>query len=287
MARGIQMIRNSQTAHEGTGKAFSGKRIVVTRARAQAESLARRIEEEGGEVIEFPTIEIQLPDDFAAFDGALAKIETYDWLIFTSVNSVEPFLSRLKRQGKSIAALQVMRIGAIGPETAKRLEESGLRTALVPSRYQAEGILDAVAPESVRGKRVLIPRAAEAREILPQTLRERGATVDVVVAYRTVLPAVDPAPLAQRFQRSEIAAVTFTSSSTVRNFVRLFGDATLNSIVGACAVACIGPITARTVEELGGSPNIVAEEFTIPGLVRAMAEYFAVRSQSVRTGARP
>jgi uroporphyrinogen III methyltransferase / synthase len=266
-------------SRETTVKAFSGKRIVVTRARAQAESLARRIEEAGGEVIEFPTIEIQPPGDFVAFDSALEKVETYDWLIFTSVNSVEPFLSRLRRQGKSVAALQAVRIGAIGPETAKHLEESGLRAALVPARYQAEGILDAVALESVRGKRVLIPRAAEAREILPQTLRERGAAVDVVVAYRTVLPAVDPAPLAQRFQRSEIDAVIFTSSSTVKNFVRLFGDANLDSIVGAGAIACIGPITAHTVEELGGRADIVAEEFTVPGLMRAMAEYFAAQSR--------
>jgi len=280
MARGIQMIRNSQTAHEGAGKVLSGKRIVVTRARAQAESLARRIEEAGGEVVEFPTIEIQPPGDFAAFDGALEKIETYDWLIFTSVNSVEPFLSRLNRQGKSAADLANMRIGAIGPETAKSLEKSGLRPTLVPARYQAEGILDAVAPESVRGKRVLIPRAAEAREILPQTLRQRGAAVDVVVAYRTVLPAVDPAPLAERFRRREIDAVTFTSSSTVTNFVRLFGNANINSIVGSSAIACIGPITARTVEELGGRADIVAEEFTIPGLVRELAEYFVAQDKT-------
>jgi uroporphyrinogen III methyltransferase/synthase len=278
MARGIQMIPDHAQSPEPVGKRLVGKRVVVTRARAQAESLTRRIEEAGGEVVEFPTIEIQPPESFIAFDRALEKIETYDWLIFTSVNSVEPFLSRLKRQGKSIAALQTMRIGAIGPETAKRLEESGLRTALVPARYQAEGILDAVAPESVRGKRVLIPRASEAREILPQTLRERGAAVDVVVAYRTVLPAVDPAPLTERFRRREIDAVTFTSSSTARNFVRLFGDGNLGSIVGASAIACIGPITARTVEQLGGRPDVVAGEFTIPGLVRAMADHFAAKN---------
>jgi uroporphyrinogen III methyltransferase/synthase len=276
MARGIQMIRNSPTA---TGKALYGKRIVVTRARAQAESLVRRIEEAGGEVVEFPTIEIQPPEEFSAFDAALAKIETYDWLIFTSVNSVEPFLARLERQSKSTATLEAIRIGAIGPETARRLEESGLRVTLVPMRYQAEGILDAVAPESVRGKRVLIPRAAEAREILPETLRERGAAVDVVIAYRTVLPAVDPAPLAECFGRREIDAVTFTSSSTVRNFARLFGERELGAIVGASLIACIGPITARTVEELGGRANIVAQEFTIAGLVRTMAEYFTAQNK--------
>ncbi len=264
--------------HGPTEKALAGKRIVVTRARSQAESLARRIEAAGGEAIEFATIEIRPPEDFAAFDAALERIDTYDWLIFTSVNSIEPFLSRLKRRGKSTAALQTLRIGAIGPETAKRLEAAGLHAALVPARYQAEGILDALAPQSLGGKRVLIPRAAEAREILPQTLRERGAAVDVVVGYRTVLPAVDPAPLAERFQRREIDAVTFTSSSTVKNFVRLFGGRALDTIVGASAIACIGPITARTVEDSGGRAAIVAGEFTVPGLVQALAEYFAARA---------
>ena len=153
---------------------------MVTRARAQAESLARRIEELGGEVIEFPTIEIQPPESFAAFDAAIEKIASYDWLIFTSVNSIEPFLSRLRGKGKTVASLTALKIGAIGPETAKRLEESGLRASLVPARYQAEGILDAVAAETMRGRRVLIPRAAEAREVLPNTLRQWGAFVDAV-----------------------------------------------------------------------------------------------------------
>lgn len=279
MAREIQVSGKAQAqAHKAAGKPLAEKRIVVTRARAQAESLALRIEEAGGEVIEFPTIEIQPPEDFVAFDAALEKISTYDWLIFTSVNSIEPFLARLEDQGKSAAELGSIRIGAIGPETAKRLEESGLHAALVPARYQAEGILDAVALESIRGKRVLIPRAAEAREILPQTLRERGATVDVIVAYRTVLPAVDPTPFAERFRRREIDAVTFTSSSTVRNFVRLFGERKLGAIVAGSVIACIGPITARTVEELGGRVDVVAQEFTIPGLVQAMAEYFAANA---------
>ena len=191
---------------ESPQKPLIGKRIVVTRARAQAESLARRIEELGGEVIEFPTIEIQPPENFAAFDAAIEKIESYDWLIFTSVNSVEPFLSRLQRKGKTVASLTALKIGAIGPETAKRLEESGLHPSLVPARYQAEGILDAVAPETMRGKRVLIPRAAEAREILPNTLRRWGAFVDVVVAYRTALPATT-----SRLWPSGLTGTRFTS----------------------------------------------------------------------------
>ena len=123
-------------------KPLSGRRIVVTRARAQAESLARRIEELGGEVIEFPTIEIRPPESFVAFDAAVERIDSYDWLIFTSVNSVEPFLARLQQKGKTVASLEALKIGAIGPETAKRLEDAEIRVCLVPERYQAEGLLD-------------------------------------------------------------------------------------------------------------------------------------------------
>jgi len=258
---------------------LAGKRIVVTRARAQAGSLARRIEELGGEVIEFPTIEICPPESFAAFDDAVAKIEDYDWLIFTSVNSIEPFLFRLKRNGKTAAELTRLKVGAIGPETAQRLEEFGIHAGLVPERYQAEGILDAVKPETMQGKRVLIPRAAEAREILPETLREWGASVDVVVAYRTIVPAVDVAPLAELLRLRKVDVITFTSSSTVKNFTRLFDNKNLDALAAGSALACIGPITARTVEQLGGHAGIVAEEFTIPGMVRAIVEYFGSRPE--------
>ncbi len=257
---------------------LAGRRIVVTRARAQAESLARRIEESGGEVIEFPTIEICPPESFAALDDAVARIDDYDWLIFTSVNSIEPFLSRLKQRGKTAEALARLKVGAIGPETAKRLEEFGIHASLVPERYQAEGILDAVEPETMRGKRILIPRAAEARQILPETLRQWGASVDVVVAYRTMLPVIDVAPLAELLRLRKVDVITFTSSSTVRNFTRLFDNKNLGALASGSALACIGPITSRTVEQFGGHPDIVAEEFTIPGMMRAIVGYFASRA---------
>lgn len=252
---------------------LSGRRIVITRARAQAGALADRIEELGGEVIEFPTIDIQSPEGFAAFDEAVAKIESYDWLIFTSVNGVEPFLERLRHAGKDASVLAHLRIAAIGPETAKRLEAAGIHTCLVPQRYQAEGILDAIAPETIAGKRVLIPRAAEAREVLPETLRQWGATVDVVVAYRTVLPHTDARPLAALLEQGKVDVITFTSSSTVRNFVRLFNGRNLGEIAAGSAVACIGPITAGTVKALGGRADILAREFTIPELVNAIVEH--------------
>ena len=254
-------------------KPLDQRRIVVTRARAQAGVLAQRITDLGGVVIECPTIEIQPPSDFGTLDAALARLDSYDWLIFTSVNSVEPFLARLDRAGKSVAQLVRLKVAAIGSETAKRLDGAGITVSVVPERYQAEGILDSLDADEMKGKNVLIPRAAKARNVLPDTLRQWGANVDVVEAYRTAAPDIDVAALRQRLQRGDADIVTFTSSSTVNNFVELFAAADLPSLVGSAAVACIGPITAKTVEDLGGKVVIMAREFTIDGLVKAMVDY--------------
>ena len=255
----------------------------MTRAGAQADSLVEQLQRAGVEVLEFPTIEIQPPASFAGLDEAVQKIERYDWLIFTSVNSVTPFLARLRLAGKSAAAVSSLKVGAIGPETAKRLASAGISASLVPARYQAEGLLDAVKPETMKAKRVLIPRAAEAREILPETLRAWGAWVDVVIAYRTACPDVDVGPLAELLRRRQIDVITFTSSSTVTNFVRLFGNKNLAEIAGASAIACIGPITAQTVAQWGGHADIVAGEFTTAGLTRAIVEHFQSKSVSPRS----
>jgi uroporphyrinogen III methyltransferase/synthase len=263
-------------------KPLAGKRIVITRARKQAETVARSIEELGGEVIDFPTIEICPPESFAEFDAALDKLSLYDWVIFTSVNSVEPFLERLKLRGETAEALSAHKVGAIGAETAKRLESARIRASLVPERYQAEGILDAISPEEICGKRVLIPRAAEAREILPATLRKWGAVVDVVVAYRTELPRLDVRPLSDLLVERKVDVITFTSSSTVRNFVRLFGGRKLGEIARGSTIACIGPITAATVEELGGRADIVADQFTVKDMLRAIVEHFQTSSKANR-----
>jgi uroporphyrinogen III methyltransferase / synthase len=259
-------------------KPLAGRKIVVTRAGAQAYGLVEQIEKAGGEVIEVPTIEIQPPASFAAFDAAVKNIEQYDWLIFTSVNSIAPFLERLRVGGKTVESVHALQVGAIGPETAKRLASAGITASLVPERYQAEGILDAVKPEAMKGKRVLIPRAAEAREILPDTLRAWGATVEVVIAYRTALPSVNTAPLAELLRQRKIDVITFTSSSTVKNFVRLFDGQNLTEIAAGSAIACIGPITASTAEQAGGRPEIVAAEFTINGLTRAIIAHFQTKS---------
>jgi uroporphyrinogen III methyltransferase/synthase len=253
---------------------LSGKRIVITRARSQAGDFARRIEELGGEVIDFPTIEIQSPESYAPLDAAIGSIENYDWLIFTSVNGVERFLARLQKVDGSLKGLAHTQVAAIGPETARRLKAAGLVATVMPKEYIAEGLLEVFTPEMMRGKRVLIPRAAKARHVLPETLRQWGATVDVVAAYRTVLPVTDVSSLRSLLLERKIDLIAFTSSSTVSNFVKLFQAQSLSEILGETAVACIGPITKRTVEELGGQATVVSQEFTIPGLVRAIVNYF-------------
>ena len=255
--------------------ALRGKRILITRARSQALSLAQRIESLGGEVVEFPTIEIRPPESYGPLDQAINQIGSYDWLIFTSVNGVEQFLNRFEKLGKNIADLAGIEVGAIGPETAKRLTAAQIQPSLVPKQYQAEGILEALIPETVLGKRILIPRAAKARDILPQTLRQWGAQVDVVEAYQTVLPQVDVSALCKLLGDGTIDVITFTSSSTATNFAAMLGDQDLPRLLSRTVIACIGPITRKTVEDLGMRPEIVSEEFTIPGLVSAIVDYFA------------
>lgn len=253
---------------------FAGRRIVVTRARQQAGVLAQRIEALGGEVIEFPTIEIVPPESFAALDGAVRQIESYRWIIFTSVNSVNAFIGRLQLAGKAAADLANARVAAVGAQTAKWLADAGVAVATIPSSYRAEGILASLDPAELAGKRVLIPRAAKARDVLPDTLRGWGATVDVAEAYRTVAPTFDAAGVLRRFRRGDIDIVTFTSSSTVSNLVQLCGGGSLAAIVGTATIASIGPITAQTIEELGGQVTVMAQQFTIDGLIGAMIDYF-------------
>ena len=261
-----------------------GKRILVTRARSQASSLVQGIESLGGEVIEFPTIEIRPPETYGPLDQAINQIGSYDWVIFTSVNGVEQFLNRFEKLGKNVADLAGVEVGAIGPETAKSLTAARIQPSLVPKQYQAEGILEMLTPETLRGKRVLIPLAAQARDILPETLRQWGAEVDIAEAYQTVLPQADVSTLCRLFRQDGIDMITFTSSSTVSNFAALLRDQDLPRLLSGIVIACIGPITKRTVEDLGMRPEVVAEEFTIPGLVRAIIDYFS-RTGSEGTGA--
>jgi len=256
-------------------KPLFGKRVVLTRPQEQAREFSQLLAAYGAEPVEVPTIQIVPPASWQAIDDAMTRLNTYQWLIFTSVNGVRPFMDRLHAAGKDARALANLRLCAIGPRTAKELGAYGLTPDVIPSEFQAEGVIAALAYVGIRGSRILIPRAEVAREILPDQLRELGATVEVIPVYRTIVPAVDIASLTQQLQDGQVAVVTFTSSSTVRNFVELFGGRDrVRPLLAGTVVACIGPITARTAEEYGVTVTVMPAENTVPALAEAIVRYF-------------
>ena len=247
-----------------------GKTELVTRARSQASKLTARLEQLGAKVIEAPAIRIEEPaDHYEALDAAIAKLNDYQWLIFTSANGVDYFFARLIKTGKDARALGYAKVAAIGSATAAKLREYGIIADVVPREFRAEGVLEALKGKLPSHAKILLPRAQEAREILPEKLREQGAVVDVAPAYQTVAAEVDAESLREKLAAGEIDLVTFTSSSTVTNLVKIIGSAdTLKEI----KTAAIGPVTAETAKGNGIEPDIVAKEYTIDGLVEAIKE---------------
>ena len=247
-----------------------GKRILVTRARSQASKLTAKLENLGAEVMETPAIALADPaDDYAALDKAIGHVADYHWLIFTSANGVERFFARLFKSGKDARALGYAKIAAIGSATAEKLKQYGLVADVIPQEYRAEGVVEALKGKLPPHAKILIPRAEEAREVLPDTLREMGAEVEVAPAYRTVCGQVDGEALAAELKEGRIDMVTFTSSSTVKNLVNIIGSA---EVLKGVKTACIGPVTADTAKSLGIEPDIIAKEYTIDGLVEAICK---------------
>jgi uroporphyrinogen III methyltransferase/synthase len=258
-----------------TPKPLLGKKILVTRPREQASRFAALLREYGAEPVEVLTIAIVPPSSWEPLDRAIAAIRSYDWLVFTSVNGVQAFFSRVDQQQRQLADLHGLKLCAIGPETAKYLRARGLDVEVMPTEYRAEAVVEALADFPLQGRRILIPRAAVARDILPRALTAHGAAVDVVEAYRTVLPTAALAPEVRRLlEQRAVAAVTFTSSSTVTNFAALVGESDLPHLLRDVVVACIGPITAETARSYGLTPTIVATEYTTPALAWAIVAYF-------------
>jgi uroporphyrinogen III methyltransferase/synthase len=249
---------------------LSGRRIVVTRARAQASELALALEELGAEVVQLPTIRIAPPEDPAPLREAAERAASFDWIVFTSVNGVEAFFAALAGVGRDARALAAARVCAIGPATAAAAARYGIRADLVPDEFVAEAAVEALAATGVEGKRILLPRAEIARAVLPEGLRARGAEVAEVTAYRTVQDGAGSEEVRRRLHAGEVDLVTFTASSTARNFASLVGPD-----VGAAKVASIGPVTSGTVRELGMEVHVEAGEYTIPGLVRAIRTFYA------------
>lgn len=253
-------------------KPLFGRRVIVTRPRAQAESLARSLADLGAEVINFPVIRTEPPADWQPLDSALDAIGEFDWIIFTSANGVRYFWRRLLERHQDIRSLAGTRFAAIGPATARALEERGLLTDWQPGEYVAEAVAAGLGPR-VRGRRVLLPRADIARPFLAADLRRQGAEVTEVTAYRTVKNEENAGYLQEMLAAGKVTAVTFTSSSTVRAFLDLLGAGALDLVRGV-DVFCLGPITAATAREAGLQVAATAGEYTGEGLVRALENYY-------------
>lgn len=252
-----------------------GKRILVTRARAQASDMVRMLSDLGAACLEFPTIRVVPPDDWQPLDDAIGNLVGYDWIVFTSVNGVEYFFERLFHNGLDARALGNLKTVTIGPATEQALRNFGIKSDIVPASYRAESLVDAFRDIDIGWKRVLLPRAEQARQILPDELRAMGALLDEATAYRTVAADGDRDLLLGHLEEKTVDLVTFTSSSTVRNFADLLppGPARQDLMRGV-TIASIGPVTAETATDLGFDVHVVASSFTIPGLCEAIVDHY-------------
>ena len=224
-----------------------GKTAVVTRSRDQASRLVDLLNAAGARCLEVPTIEIMPPADFAPLDAALQHLSRYEWVIFTSANGVRAFMDRLFHMGQDVRVLGRARLAVIGPATAEALRGYGLVADVVPDTFQAEGLLEVLEPKLLGGRRILLARAEQARDVLPEGLAELGVKVDVVPVYRAVPPASVPPEAAEVLAAGRVDILTFTSSSTVHNFAGLVGKEAFQQLAARGTVASIGPITTATL----------------------------------------
>jgi uroporphyrinogen III methyltransferase/synthase len=250
-----------------------GKRILVTRTREQASDLVRLLERRGAYCLECPTIEVHWPKDLRPLDQAINSLSGFDWVIFSSTNAVRFFFERLFKLGFDLRALGNIRIAVVGAGTGKAISALHLNSDVMPDDFRAEGLIQAFSEIGVSGKRILIPRAEKAREILPSRLSELGAEVSLVTTYVTLAPKIN-SEILEILEHEIIDVLTFTSSSTVKNFFHLLSDDLRNQILDQAKVACIGPITARTAKAFGLEVTVQPDKFTIPSLVSAIEDFF-------------
>ncbi|NOQ20207.1 MAG: uroporphyrinogen-III C-methyltransferase [Desulfobacterales bacterium] len=255
-------------------RALLGKRIVVTRARQQASDLVKLLSDLGAECLEYPTLKIIPPKDPEPLQQAVKNLPTYDWIVFTSVNGVIHFFEQLFAAGKDVRALSRMQTAAIGPATAEQLRKFGLNSDIVPENYRAESVVEAFKEMNLKGKKILLPRAKEARPILPVELTKMGAQVDEIPAYATQNVTENTGDLTKQLEEKRVDLITFTSSSTVKNFKALLPADNFKKLMQGVTIASIGPITTDTAKQLDFDVHISAESYTIPGLVEAILQYY-------------
>ncbi len=254
---------------------LSGKMVLVTRAPGQAGEFSKLLRERGATVVEVPTIEIVPPLSWEDADRAIDRLPGYDWLILTSTNAVDWFFRRVRERRGDLACLGGVRVCAVGPKTRKMIETAGLAVEFQPSVYRAEGLIKEAGDGAWRGKRVLFPRAAEGRDVIPDEMRRVGAELDLVTVYRTVPSPAGREKLRELLAAGTLDAVTFTSGSTVKSFGSLLEPGQIKGIPGRVAVVCIGPVTADAAREAGLPVDALAKEATMPSLADALEDYFS------------
>lgn len=261
-----------------------GRTIVITRALTQSAEFTAELESYGARVVACPTIEITEPESYAPLDEAIEHLYGYDWIVFSSTNSVDFFMRRLEAQGHDAGELDELHVCAIGTATADRLRDARVHVDVVPGEFKAEGVFDALSNylggrEKFDCLNFLIPRAAVARDFLPDALNEAGARADVVPVYRTVPPkTTDRARVEALLVGGAVDCITFTSASTVKNFTALFDTGDLSALLKDVKVACIGDITASCAADYNLNTDIQPAEFTTSALARAIADHFALNT---------
>jgi len=251
-----------------------GKTIVVTRARNQASDIVNLLTQAGANCIECPTIKVAPPLEWEEIDKAIDNISTYDWLVFTSVNGVLYFFERLYLKNKDVRILGHIKTACIGPQTANQLRTYGITTDVLPKTYQAESVVDSFKNIEITGKKILLPRAEQARPILPVELKKMGAVVDEITVYRTLPVFENKEDLLENLENNSIDIITFTSSSTVTNFIKMLPEDKFSDLMKNVTCASIGPITADTAKKHNIDIQIIADEFTINGLYNAILNYY-------------
>ncbi|WP_419176962.1 uroporphyrinogen-III C-methyltransferase [Desulfosediminicola sp.] len=258
-----------------------GKKIIVTRTREQASELMVGLEEAGANCLEYSTINIEPVENYDVLDGELERLNEYHWILFTSLNGVKYFFDRLFERGLDARDLKGPDIGVVGKSTADYLMQYGLNADLIPSVFTGEGLAESLLDQGVEGRNILIPRAVQAREILPETLRGAGAQVTVTPVYQNIPPQGRKDALREDLEAGDVDMITFTSSSTVRNFLTMVeakDSEELQQLLAGVKIAAIGPITAKTVTDNGLKVDIQPQEYTIQALVDAITNFFTEQS---------
>jgi len=267
----VVSLRNDLSWFED--KPLFGKRILVTRAKEQAFEMSNMISELGGEAVEFPVIKTIPSTQCEDFEHAVNQLETFDWIIFSSVNGVSYFFAKLKEQGIDIRRMSKAKIVAVGPRTAKALQDKYLNVEALPQQFVAEGLLASLEDQIKPGQKVLLPRADIARDVIPKQLKAKGLEVTEIDAYETVNAAENKEEIIELLKRKKINVITFTSSSTVKNFLEALKGENIGELLEGVILASIGPVTTATAVKLGLEVQITAEEYTIPSLIEAIVNF--------------